>query len=215
VAVKEEILESLKRAIVEYDIEGTAEWARRAVHEGIDPNEALDVLTVAVREIGAGFGRGDLFLPDLVLAGEAMKSGSAVLQSEIEKCQSTRVTKTLVIGTVAGDIHDIGKSLVATMFIGAGYDVIDLGIDVSCARFMQAVEDHHPDLLGLSALLTATALEQGKVIEALKEAGLRDQVKVLVGGGAVSKEFAERIGADGYAVNAAEAVVVGEELLGT
>ena len=181
--------------------------------EGVDAGEALDVMIATVREIGNAFGRGELFLPDLVMAGEAMKSGSSVLEEALKGTGSARRNKTLVIGTVAGDIHDIGKSLVATMFVGAGYRVIDLGIDVPGEVFLQAVKEHQPDLLGLSALLSATALEQGRVIQALEGAGLRSGVKVIVGGGAVSEDFAQRIGADGYAPNAAEAVVVAQSLL--
>ena len=208
-----ETLDKLRQAMSDYDAEGTADWARRAVEAGIDPADALDILTSTIRQIGDGFARGDLFLPDLVLAGEAMKSGGAVLEEEIRKRGEDVQTSTVVIGTVAGDIHDIGKSLVATMFTGAGFNVIDLGIDTPRERFVQAVKEHEPAILALSALLSTTALEQGKIIEALAEAGLRDSVKVMVGGGAVSREFADRIGADGHAVNAAEAVVVGKKLL--
>ncbi len=212
-STREEILGHLRQAIVDYDADGTAHWARVALAEGIDAGEALDVMITTVREIGDGFGRGELFLPDLVMAGEAMKSGSSVLEEEIKRTGSASRNNTLVIGTVAGDIHDIGKSLVATMFVGAGYRVIDLGIDVPGERFVQAVQNHQPDLLGLSALLSATALEQRRVIQALEEVGLRSRVKVIVGGGAVSEQFAQRIGADGYAPNAAEAVVVAQALL--
>jgi trimethylamine corrinoid protein len=209
----EEILDQLRQAIVDYDADGAANWARAALAEGVDAGEALDVMTATVREIGDAFGSGDLFLPDLVMAGEAMKCGSSVLEEAIKRTGSARGSKAFVIGTVAGDIHDIGKSLVATMFVGAGYRVVDLGIDVPCEAFIQAVNDHQPDLLGLSALLSATALEQGRVIQALEDAGLRGKVKVMVGGGAINEEFAERIGADGYAANAAEAVVVAQALL--
>lgn len=212
-STREEILGQLRRAIVDYDADGAAHWARTALAEGIDAGDALDAMTTTVRGIGDAFGRGELFLPDLVMAGEAMKSGSSVLEEAIKRTGSARRNKTLVIGTVAGDIHDIGKSLVATMFVGAGYRVIDLGIDVTSDRFLQAVKEHQPDLLGLSALLSATALEQGRVIQALEEAGLRSKVKVIVGGGAVSEDFAQRIGADGYAANAAEAVAVAQALL--
>lgn len=210
---KDEILSHLGQAILHYDPDSTAQWARTALAEGIDAGAALDVMIATVREIGDGFGRGELFLPDLVMAGEAMKSGSSVLEQAIKRTGSARGNKTLVIGTVAGDIHDIGKSLVATMFVGAGYRVIDLGIDVPGERLIEAVKEHKPDLLGLSALLSATALEQGRVIQALEEGGLRSTVKVIVGGGAVSGQFAQRIGADGYAPNAAEAVVVAQALL--
>jgi corrinoid protein of di/trimethylamine methyltransferase len=212
--VKTEILTHLSQAIIEYDDKDAASWARKAIEEGISPGEALDVLIDTIRQIGDGYARGELFLPDLIMAGEAMKSGAAVLEAEIKKKAGVRSPKikTLVIGTVTGDMHDIGKSLVATMFMGAGYRVIDLGVDVPTMRFVEAVQEHEPDLLGLSALLSTTALEQGKIIEALTESGLRDKVKVIVGGGAVTREFADRIGADGHADNAPEAVAVGDRL---
>ena len=213
--ITEKAVQQLREAMAEYDADGAARWARQVLQEGADSAEALEVLTSIIRTIGDAFGRGDLFLPDLVMAGEAMKSASSVLEAGVKAGDSGVRSRTLVIGTVAGDIHDIGKSLVATMFMGAGYRVIDLGIDVPRESFVRAVQEHRPDLLALSALLSATALEQGRVIEALKEKGLRRQVKVLVGGGAVSQELAERLGADGYAANAAEAVVVGERLLGS
>ena len=164
---KAEILYELRQAMSDYDAEGTADWARRAVEAGVDPADALDILTSTIRQIGDGFARGDLFLPDLVLAGEAMKSGGAVLEEEIRKRGEDVQTSTVVIGTVAGDIHDIGKSLVATMFTGAGFNVIDLGIDTPRERFVQAVKEHEPAILALSALLSTTALEQGKIIEEL------------------------------------------------
>jgi corrinoid protein of di/trimethylamine methyltransferase len=207
------IFEKLKTAMSDYDAEETAEWAQEAIEAGIDPADALDVLTSAIREIGDGFGRGELFLPDLVLAGEAMKTGAAVLEGEIRKRGGARKSKRLVIGTAKGDIHDIGKSLVATMFIAAGFNVVDLGIDVPKEAFVEAVKEYEPDILGLSALLSSTALEQGKVIDALSEAGLRDKVIVMVGGGAVTEDFAQKVGADGYGENAAEAVLVANRLV--
>jgi corrinoid protein of di/trimethylamine methyltransferase len=211
-ATNTEILANLRKAVLEYEDEQAADWAERAIEAGLSPGEALDVLIDTIKQIGDGYGRGDLFLPDLIGAGAAMKSAAAVLEEEIKKETATHRSKTLVIGTVAGDVHDIGKSLVATMFIGAGYRVIDLGIDVPTHRFLEAVQEHGPDLLGLSALLSTTALAQEKVIDALVESGLRNKVKVLVGGGAVTREFADRIGADGHADNASEAVETGERL---
>lgn len=204
----------LQKAMAEYDADGTAAWAREALASGMEATEAMRLLTETIRAIGDSFGRGELFLPDLIMAGEAMKSASAILELAMKHDGTSRHDRTMVIGTVAGDIHDIGKSLVATMFIGAGFRVIDLGIDVPRARFVEAVSEYKPALLALSALLSATALEEGRVIEAIKEAGLRGHVKVIVGGGAVSEDLAQRMGADGYAANAAEAVVVAEQLLG-
>ena len=173
-ATNTEILANLRKAVLEYEDEQAADWAERAIEAGISPGEALDVLIDTIKQIGDGYGRGDLFLPDLIGAGAAMKSAAAVLEEEIKKETATHRSKTLVIGTVAGDVHDIGKSLVATMFIGAGYRVIDLGIDVPTHRFLEAVQEHGPDLLGLSALLSTTALAQEKVIDALVESAFGD-----------------------------------------
>jgi len=193
------ILENLKRAIMEYDREGAASLSRKAVDEKIDPIEALDALTVALRQVGDGFGRGELWLPDLVGAAQAMVSAVPILEEEIKRKGMKRESLgTVVIGTVYGDIHSIGKIMVATLLIAEGFTVHDLGINVSAQTFVEAAKNYKPNILAMSSLLTTTAPEQRKVISGLKEEGIRDKVRIMIGGGAISQEFADEIGADGY-----------------
>ncbi len=212
--MSEEILERLKKSVIEFDAEAAEKWAKEAVEKGVDPVQAADALTEGIRQIGDGFGRGEYFLPDLVMAGEAMKRALPPLEEAIKKAGKTReALAKFVIGTVAGDIHDIGKTIVITLFQAAGFDVVDLGVDLPAEKFVEAVKEHKPDVLGLSALMTMTMFEQMKVIEALKAAGIRDEVKIMVGGGAITPDFAQMIGADGYASNAPEAVEEAKKML--
>jgi len=181
----------------------------------MNPVETLEEgLGKGLISVGDSFGRGELFLCDLMLSAEAVKQASVILEEEIRKQGIVKKNvATLAIGTVAGDIHDIGKTIVAALLAAAGFKVIDLGIDVPVEQFLTAVEEHRTDALGLSALLTVTALEQTKVIEALRIRDLRRKVKVIVGGGAVTKEYADKIGADGYGEDAEQAVRVTKALL--
>ncbi|MEM3522438.1 MAG: corrinoid protein [Candidatus Bathyarchaeia archaeon] len=213
--VMAQVIEELKNAIINGNPDQALTWAKKAIEMKMNPIEVIEKgLNEALKIVGDAFGRGELFLCDLMMSAEAAKQASSILEEEIKKQGlGMKTIATLVIGTVAGDIHDIGKTLVATLFTAAGFKVIDLGIDVPTEQFIKAVKDYKPDLLGLSALLTVTALEQGKVIEALNKEGLRNSVKVMVGGGAVSREYAKKIGADGYGEDANEAVKVGKELL--
>ncbi|MEM2897474.1 MAG: corrinoid protein [Candidatus Bathyarchaeia archaeon] len=210
-----EVLEGLKNAIISGDSDQASIWAKKAIEIKMSPVEAIEKgLNEGLKHVGDAFGKGELFLCDLMMSAEAAKQASSILEEEIKKQGlGMKTIATLVIGTVAGDIHDIGKTLVSTLFTAAGFKVIDLGIDVPKERFIKAVKENKPDLLGLSALLTVTALEQGKVIEALMKEGVRNSVKVIVGGGAVSREYARNIGADGYGEDADEAVRVGKALL--
>jgi corrinoid protein of di/trimethylamine methyltransferase len=211
-----EILENLKRAIKEYDSQSAASLARKIAQEKVDPVKALDAMTEAIKQVGDAFGRGELWLPDLVGASEAMTSATPIIEEEIKKVGAKRrVLGNVVIGTVCGDIHSIGKSMVATLLTANGFAVIDLGINVSAESFIKAVEKYKPDILGMSALLTTTAIEQKKVIEALEKKGLRDKVKVMVGGGAVTQEFADSIGADGYSPTAPGAAELAGSLVGS
>ena len=210
-----EILENLKRAVLEYDSKGAASWARKAAEEKIDPIKALDTLTEAIRAVGDGFARGELWLPDLVGAADAMQSATPILEEEIKKIGAKRESvATVVAGTVFGDIHNIGKSMVCTLLTADGFEVIDLGVDVETERFVEAIKKYKPGILAMSALLTMFTSEQKKVIEALKKEGIRDKVKIMVGGGAVNEESARRVGADGYAPTAPEAVKLARRLVG-
>jgi len=210
-----EILENLKKTIAEYDTEQAADLARKAVAENIDPIEAIDALITAIREVGDGFGRGELWLPDLMGAAEAMQSAMPILEEELtRKGLKRKSAGTVVIGTVYGDIHDIGKTMVGTLLTAAGFSVYDIGVNKTVAEFLAAVKEHKPNILAMSALLTMTAPEQQKVIETLKEEGLRDKVKIMVGGGAITQEFASGIEADGYDATAPGAVDLARKLLG-
>lgn len=210
----DEIIENLGKAVLEYDKVLSEHWARRAVEAKIDPVEALGALTRAIRQVGDGFGRGELWLPDLVGAASAMQGAMPILEEQLKKEGKTPESLGLVIiGTVFGDIHNIGKNMVATLLIAAGFKVIDLGINVEAEQFVAAVKEHSPKILALSALLTTTAPEQGKAINTLIEGGLKDKVKVMVGGGAITQEFAEKIGADGFAPTAPKAVELAKRLV--
>jgi corrinoid protein of di/trimethylamine methyltransferase len=184
--------------------------AQQAVAAGIDPLEAIEKgFKPGMDIVGDGFTKGELFIPDLVMSGEAMKAAIAVLEPElVSRGQRREVAGTVVIGTVKGDIHEIGKTLVATMLSANGFEVHDLGVDVAASTFVDAVRDTEANVVGLSALLTTTLLNQETVIQTLQEAGLRDRVKIIIGGVPASPEWAQEIGADGYAENATEAVAV-------
>ena len=198
-----EIFENLKNAVLEYNKEEAARLARKAVEEKTDPIKAIEALTVAIRQIGDGFASGELFLPDLVGGAEAMMAAMPILEEQIkEKGMERESMGTVVIGTVFGDIHTIGKTMVATLLVAEGFKVTDLGTNVTSEAFIKSVEESKPNILAMSALMTTTAPEQRKVISILKEKGLRDKVKVMVGGGAVTQEFADEIGADGFDVSA-------------
>jgi corrinoid protein of di/trimethylamine methyltransferase len=210
-----ESLENLKRAVIEYDTEGAARWARKIVEEKIDPITALDALTETIRQVGDRFGRGELWLPDLVGAAEAMQAAMPILEEELKKTGAKReALGTVVVGTVFGDIHSIGKSMVCTLLVAGGFEVHDLGVNIKAEEFVEAIESHKADVLAMSALLTMTAAEQRKVINALKEKGIREKVKVMVGGGAITAEFAQSIGADGYDPTAPGAVELARRLVG-
>lgn len=210
-----DILENLRKAIIEYDPDGAADWARKAVEAQIDPLEIFDVLTVSIREVGDAFGRGDLFLPELIAAAQAMEAATPVITEELKKRDLKREPLgTVVIGTVLGDIHTIGKAMVSRLLTAEGFSVHDLGVNISAEAFIKAVEDYQPNILAMSALLTTTAPEQAKVIKALQDAGMRDKVKVMVGGGAITEEFAQSIGADGYDPTAPGAVGLAKKLIG-
>jgi len=213
--MKEEILKGLQKSLRDYDSEGCITWAKKANQEGVDPLHAIDALTEIIQEVGDGFSRGELFLPDLIAAGATMAGAMAELTAALkQKGLERKSLGKVVIGTVFGDIHSIGKDMVSTLMTASGFTVHDLGIDVKAERFIEAVKQDRPDILAMSALLTTTAKEQKVVIEALKKEGLRNQVKVIVGGGAIDQAFATGVGADGYASTAPEAVILIKSLIG-
>lgn len=210
-----EILEGIKKSIIEYDAEGAASCARKAVKEKMDPIKVLDAITEAIREVGDGFGRGELWLPDLVGAADAMSSAMPILEQEIKRRGVKRASLgTIVIGTVYGDIHSIGKNMVCALLTAEGFTVHDLGINVTAEQFMDGIKKFKPDILAMSALMTTTAPEQKKVIDALRKEGIRDKVKIMVGGGGITQEFSDNIGADGYDPTAIGAVKLARSLVG-
>jgi corrinoid protein of di/trimethylamine methyltransferase len=196
--------------------EKASEIANEALRSGIEPIEAINQgFKPGMDVVGEGFAKGELFIPDLMMSGEALKAAIATLEPELMKRKQQReVLGKVVIGTVQGDIHEIGKTLVATMLSASGFEVHDLGVDVSPQQFIDKVRAVDADIVGLSALLTTTILNQESVILNLQEAGLREQVKVIIGGVPASSEWAEEIGADAYAENATEAVQVVKQLVG-
>ena len=205
--MRPDALEGLRAAIGSCDPDSAESCARQAVDEGIDPVQALDAMTEAIRLVGDAFGRGERWLPDLVGAADAMQRAGPILERELERRGKQRSSiGTIVAGTVVGDIHSIGIAIVVALARAGGFRVVDLGVNVEADRFIAAVVEHNADLLAMSALLTSTAYEQEKVIKALRERGLRERVKVVVGGGAITPEFAQRIGADGYEPTATLAV---------
>jgi corrinoid protein of di/trimethylamine methyltransferase len=192
--------------------EGETEEVKTLVQEALDAGESAERvlkegLIQAMDRVGVRFKNGELYIPEVLLAARAMHAGMAILKPILSKSTETIAGKVL-IGTVKGDLHDIGKNLVVMMIEGGGFDVIDLGIDVPASRFVEAVKEHRPQVVGMSALLTTTMMEMKKTIQALEEAGQKDRVKIIVGGAPLTEDFAKEIGADGYAPDAAVAVDV-------
>jgi corrinoid protein of di/trimethylamine methyltransferase len=210
-----DILNQLQEAVIAGEPDQARELAAQALEASIAPLDAIDqALNPGMQVVGDRYECGDYFIPDLMMAAEAMKAAMEKLEPELMARQERRrILGTVVIGTVEGDIHEIGKSLVATMLGAAGFQVHDLGVDVPVDRFVEQVKETEADVLGLSALLTTTMRNQEAVIEALKEAGLREGIKVVIGGAPASSEWAATIGADAYAENANEAVGVVKQLM--
>ncbi len=206
----ERLFEEMTKAVIDGLPDRARELAGEALRAGVDPLAAIEQgFKPGMDVVGEGFAKGELFIPDLMMSGEAMKAAIATLEPEmVSRKQARQVLGKVVIGTVQGDIHEIGKTLVATMLSASGFEVHDLGVDVSAQQFVDAVRDVQADVVGLSSLLTTTILNQEVVIHALTEAGLREQVKVIIGGVPASPEWAKEIGADAYADNATEAVEV-------
>ena len=211
---EEDKLKPLYEAIVAGKLEPAVEITRQAIAEGVAPQMIINNYMIkAMGEVGQRFQDGKAFVPQLLMAGRAMKGALELLKPLLAGSASTTIGK-IVIGTVKGDLHDIGKNLVASMLEGCGFAVINIGIDVTCDKFVEAVKENHADILCMSALLTTTMTYMKEVIQALEEAGIRNQVKVMIGGAPVSQGFADEIGADGYSDNANTAVAVAKELIG-
>ncbi len=211
-----EIYQELSQAVIDGDDELVVSLTQQALDQGLSPVDIIQSgLTPGIDVVGEKFGCGEYFLPHLVMAGNAMKAAMGLLDPALKASGMARESVgTVVLGTVAGDIHEIGKSLVGTMLTASGFVVHDLGVDVPTDKFVTTVRETGANLVGLSALLTTTMNVQKKVVEALTEAGLRDGVKVMLGGAPVSSQWADEIGADGYAEDATGAVALARRLVG-
>jgi corrinoid protein of di/trimethylamine methyltransferase len=205
--MSDEMYAKLAQAVIDGEPEDAEQLAKDALAIGLDPLSCINEgLTKGIQKVGGLFASGEYFLPELIIGAEAMKKALAVLEPAMVGDQSREVVGRVVLGTVEGDMHEIGKTLVGTMLIANGFQVIDIGVDKSAGEFIAAVQENNADMVGASALLTTTMLQQKKLIESLQEANLRDKVKVMVGGAPVTQSFASEIGADGYAEDAISAV---------
>ena len=206
-------LNLLYEAILGGKLELSVEVTNQAIAEGVEPQAIINGYMIkAMEEVGQRFQRGEAFVPNLLMAARAMKGSLDILKPLMKGDASTSLGK-VVIGTVKGDLHDIGKNLVASMLEGCGFEVINLGVDVGSEKFIEAVKENKADILCLSALLTTTMNYMKEVIDALQAAGMRDEVKVMVGGAPVTNAFAQQVGADGYSEDASEAVAVARKLV--
>ncbi len=209
-----DILKQIAEKLYDGDDDAVAELTQRALDEGLTPAEVLNGgLLAGMDRVGVDFRDGELFVPEVLIAARAMHAGMAILRPLLTESDVPSAGK-VVIGTVEGDLHDIGKNLVGMMLEGGGFEIVDLGTDVPPDRFIEAIKMEHPNLVGMSALLTTTMPSMKRTIDALMEAGLRDTVRVMVGGAPVTQTFADEIGADGYAPDAASAVELARSLAG-
>lgn len=210
---KEELLEKIKEAVVNVDDEEVERLTAEVISSGVSLEEAVEKgYTAGIRGVGEEFGKGNVFLPELVFAAEMVKDSISLIEEKMPGQKADKIG-TFVMGTVAGDIHDIGKDLVITMLSTNGIEVIDIGVDCPVDEFIDVAIENDADIIGASALLTMTIPELPKIVERMKERGVRDKFKFIVGGAAVNKEFAENIGADGFGSDLKEAVDVTMSLL--
>jgi corrinoid protein of di/trimethylamine methyltransferase len=210
-----EILTKMTQAVVDGEPEDAEELARQALALGLDPLECINQgLSPGIDRVGELFASGEYYLPDLIIGGDAMKAALAILEPALTAGQGRKILGQVVLGTVEGDLHEIGKTLVGTMLTANGFKVADIGVDQPAAAFIAAVKETGATLIGASALLTTTMLHQQEIIEALQEAGLRGQVKVMIGGAPITESWAAKIGADGYAEDAIGAVALAKRLVG-
>ncbi len=213
--MSEELFAKLIQAVVDGESEEAEALVEQALEQGVDPLECINEgLVKGIDQVGELFADGSFFLPELIQGAATMKAALDILEPKLVGENKRETAGTVVLGTVAGDQHEIGKTLVATMLTANGFDVIDIGVDKKAEEFVAAIEKANADIVGASALLTTTLLEQKRLIDTIVEAGLRDKVKVMVGGAPVTESFAKEIGADGYANDAITAVDVARKLVG-
>ncbi|HSL12022.1 MAG TPA: corrinoid protein [Actinomycetota bacterium] len=212
-----EDLETLKRALIAADRDLAVAATNRLIDGGVDPTTVLEEgMAVAMFDLGEMWKRGEVFLPEVVASAEVFKQCNAIVEPVLlaNRDPDAEANALVVLATVKGDLHDLGKNMVGAMLRTSGFDVMDLGKDVNADRIVEVITEHAPQIVGLSALLTTTVPYQETVIKKLESAGLRDKVKVMVGGAPVTPEWADKIGADGYANNAPEAVEIAKKLTG-
>jgi len=208
----EDAVKRLREAVTNYEMETIADLAKQALKDGVDPLVAIEKgLAEGIKTVGERFGRGEIFLPELVMGAEAMKAALAVLEPAVPKGKHRATAGKVLIGTVQDDIHEIGKNLVATMLSANGFEVVDLGVNVTSAEFLKKADEHKPQLLAMSALMTTTMPRMAEVIAPLKKKS--KSVKVLVGGAPVTDTYRKEIGADGYSGDASGAVEVAKKIL--
>ena len=208
-----EILEKLRTVIINFDIEGCKKTAQEALELGVSSYEAImEGMAKGMEVVGEKYSSKEYFLPELVMAGETMKAGMQVLMPHLSRAAVQKMRRVL-IGTVEGDLHDIGKNIVTSMLASSGFNVIDLGVDVSAEVFVEKTRELKPDIVAMSALLTSTMPAMKKVIDALRAADLRNRVKIMVGGRPLTEEYAKQIGADAYGKDAIEAAKKAKQLL--
>jgi len=208
-----ETLSSLYNAILEGGVAGAKDGALAALDAGLEPGMILsEGMIAAMTEVGKRFEDGEYFVPEMLISARAMQAGLNLLKPHLVGTDVKPAGK-IVIGTVKGDLHDIGKNLVGLMLEGAGFEIIDLGVDVSPEKFVETIAVEHADIVALSALLTTTMLNMKTTVEAIQQAGLRDKVKVMIGGAPITQDYANQIGADGFSPDASRAVTVAKSLL--
>ena len=215
--MSEELFKKMSQSIIDGDSDAAIMLAKESIATGVHPLDAITKgFVMGVNTVGDAFGRGEAFLPELVMAGEAMKAAVMTLDPELKRLGSERkMLGKVVIATVEGDIHEIGKSLVATMFGASGFDVYDLGVDAAPDKIIGKALEVNADIIAMSALLTTTMVKQKEVIEELEKEGLRGKFKVMVGGAPVTRDWVKAIGADGYSEDAIGAVMTAKQLMGT
>ncbi|MGI6565934.1 MAG: cobalamin-binding protein [Firmicutes bacterium] len=209
------VLQEMADALIAGNANKVKELTEKALAEGIPAGQIIrDGLIPGMAVIGERFKKNEIYVPEVLIAARAMQAGLGIVKPLLSEAEAAEKLGTVCIGTVKGDLHDIGKNLVAMMLEGAGFEVIDLGVDVPPEKFVEAVKEHNANYVALSALLTTTMVNMKETIQALTDAGLRDSVKVLVGGAPVTQSFADDIGADGYAPDSGTAVDIAKKLIG-
>jgi 5-methyltetrahydrofolate--homocysteine methyltransferase len=209
-----ENISALYNSILEGDVTGAKESIQAALDAGLEPGQILaDGMIAAMKEVGKRFEEGSCYIPEMLIAARTMQAGLSLLKPYLAQ-SNVKSTGKVVIGTVKGDLHDIGKNLVAMMLEGAGYEIIDLGVDVPAEAFVEAAKNFQPDIIAMSALLTTTMLSMKTTIDAITAAGLRSRIQVIVGGAPVTEAYAQQIEADGFAPDASQAVSLAQSLMG-